>query len=345
LLSGAYKNSGDFLIVQRSKELLKYVYPDLEITEYERRLDLSDKLNEINKSDCLILAGGPAYVEHVYPTIPLFSHLDEIKIPIFALGLGWRGNFHNNKYNYKFTENMLKIFKKINENFLLGCRDLNSVDVLRNNGIQNSIMTGCPAWYHIPSMNENRISTEVKKICISDPADVKNMDTALNLIKWLKLHYPNVNIQFIFHRGTTQDQFTGEVQANHLKRLVKEVEAIDIKWIDISYGSEGFKIYDDCDLHIGFRVHAHIYMLSQRRATLLIEEDFRGDGVNKALGLRSIRANGENENYILKEVEDWIYYIENIGKLEFELAFSKMRYYFEHMIYHIKTIGEVMKNP
>ena len=32
LLSGAYINAGDFLIVDRTKKLLRYVYPDCEIT-------------------------------------------------------------------------------------------------------------------------------------------------------------------------------------------------------------------------------------------------------------------------------------------------------------------------
>lgn len=39
-------------------------------------------------------------------------------------------------------------------------------------------------------------------------------------------------------------------------------EKIGVKMIDISKSVDGLRIYDDCDLHIGFRVHAHIYNLS-----------------------------------------------------------------------------------
>lgn len=40
LLSGAYKNAGDFLIENRTKQLLNYVYPNCEINTYFRNKEL-----------------------------------------------------------------------------------------------------------------------------------------------------------------------------------------------------------------------------------------------------------------------------------------------------------------
>lgn len=57
---------------------------------------------------------------------------------------------------------------------------------------------------------------------------------------------------------------------------------------DISGSADGFLIYDNCDLHVGFRVHAHIYNLSKRNKTLLLNEDFRGFAVNETLGFYQI---------------------------------------------------------
>ena len=86
ILSGAYVNAGDFLIVDRTIQLLKNVYPDCEIIIYERRKNLENDLKEINKSDALILAGGPAYLPNVYPeTIPLVDDLDRITTKIVAI--------------------------------------------------------------------------------------------------------------------------------------------------------------------------------------------------------------------------------------------------------------------
>lgn len=57
LLSGAYKNAGDYLIVHRCEALIKHIFPGCTITEYERRKSLDDKINELNKMDVLILGG------------------------------------------------------------------------------------------------------------------------------------------------------------------------------------------------------------------------------------------------------------------------------------------------
>ena len=58
LLSGAYKNAGDFLIVRRCKELLQAVIPNCEITEFARNKNLEDKIDAINKMDVLVLGGS-----------------------------------------------------------------------------------------------------------------------------------------------------------------------------------------------------------------------------------------------------------------------------------------------
>ena len=39
------------------------------------------------------------------------------------------------------------------------------------------------------------------------------------------------------------------------------------------------KFYEKMDFHIGYRVHAHLYFLSRRVPTVLINEDGRGTGM------------------------------------------------------------------
>lgn len=47
LMSGAIKNAGDFLIAERSKQLLHQVYPSAEIVTKEMRRDLIADLDEV----------------------------------------------------------------------------------------------------------------------------------------------------------------------------------------------------------------------------------------------------------------------------------------------------------
>jgi hypothetical protein len=47
------------------------------------------------------------------------------------------------------------------------------------------------------------------------------------------------------------------------------------------------------DFHIGYRVHSHIFSLSQRKASILIAEDSRGVGQVAAMGGTALSAHDD----------------------------------------------------
>lgn len=299
LLTGAYKNAGDFLIVDRCKKLLRYVYPDCNIVEYERRKPLNDYLETINRSDCLILAGGPAYQRNIYPqSIPLVDDLSLIKVPIFGIGLGWKGETNSNTvlYNYRFSEKTLSLLNRMQKDSIaLPCRDWYSVRALKINGIQNVVMTGCPAWYNIDFLNNVSVDNDHIEnngvIAISDPAYACNFDLVSVVIDELNKRYPQSKKVFLFHRGVGVDKDTPESLGIMQQKLYEKIatDYPNVEIVDASRGIEKLSIYEKCDLHIGFRVHAHIYNLSMGTHSLLIEEDARGAGVNEIFGLPSVK--------------------------------------------------------
>lgn len=368
VLSGAYINAGDFLIVNRSIKLLKNIYKDCEIKTFERRKPLDQYIDEINKTDALIMAGGPAYMPNVYPDIiPLVENLEDIKTKIVPIGLGWCGEYVNNNYiynDYKFTEDTKKLLKRLSkDNENLSCRDWYTARVLKANGFKNVIMTGCPAWYDLNCINLCKIKKETnipfKKICVSDPAKTQNAVQAIKLVKYLKEKFKDAEIIFVFHRRDAKKIESNVKSENTYDTIKRVMEAIGVKTIDISGSSEAFSVYDNCDLHIGFRVHAHIYNLSIRNISLLIEEDGRGAGVNQALGLNSIRAyrdknqfdskiltkfnnfvsrNKENNEYLINNIDDQFDILFNSKFIQYDMAFSYMNLYFEQMKKYIIQI-------
>lgn len=121
---------------------------------------------------------------------------------------------------------------------------------------------------------------------------------------------------------------------------------------------------------MGYRVHAHIYNLSERRRTVLIEEDGRGTGVDDTLGLRGLKAFapylhlkpvigskgrlaqfagrvlnrihkrwGRNPD-LLAELEDYLDELEANDYKQMEWAFERMQYYYQSMQAHL---GELKK--
>ena len=61
------------------------------------------------------------------------------------------------------------------------------------------------------------------------------------------------------------------------------------------------ELYLNCDLHIGYRVHAHLFCLSQRIPSILVSEDYRGVGQNLSLGMPDLRIDQNGDISKLKE--------------------------------------------
>ena len=120
-------------------------------------------------------------------------------------------------------------------------------------------------------------------------------------------------------------------------------------------------------LHVGMRVHAHIYNLSIRNPSLLLEEDGRGAGVNDALGLARLKIFNSVDVYggqacclkrltygfmaryiprlkrnrwVLKELKDELLNMQHDEFRRIRQAFAKQKDYFEVMCQHIATFNK-----
>ena len=362
-LHGAIKNAGDFLISYRSQSLVKALIPGCELIpvwEGEKETTIRKHLSNVNG---IIFGGGPFFTHHIHPgDIPFVADLNSIDLPMINIGGGWYGkdNRYESVVNYSLDEGSIQLLKKIEES--CGClsyRDWFTVNMLKEKGF-NAEMHGCPAWYDLDNVDVDRLRDMkgISKICISDPAEIKNYEAARNLISILKKRYPDAEIQFVFHRGTWEAE-EGQLGEKRKAAILSTLEENNISWKDISGGYEGFSVYDSCDLHIGFRVHAHIYNLSKRNRTILLEEDGRGAGVNHALGLPNIHVYDEKRQYktdFIRKVEnrlkpvvnDFIAQevLKNIERAEYtewseyNLAFKRMQFYYKKLSAHINKIRE-----
>ena len=355
-LSGAYKNAGDFLIEKRAIAILNYVHKDIIVKRYLRS-DLISKYDEINRTDAIVIGGGPLYAHNIGSAIPLEICLKKITKPIMIFGCGWYGTYgsHSLAANYKFTQKSFEFLKKVDtDGFGLGCRDIHTVNALKSNGFENVVMTGCPAWYNLAYIDETKfrqgLSLTPNSIIISDPALPQNYDKAVELTEYIRERYPQASIKYALHRGMNLND-------SSFQRYYKSITNIaGVEICDISDSADGFHLYDNCDLHIGFRVHAHIYNLSIRNKTILIEEDGRGAGVNETLGLLQIKAYSDQLMYelygkisrrinafsldynILQEVATYLELLDNTGNMYLENAFRLQKAHFKTMCKFIEKL-------
>jgi len=295
LLSGAKKNIGDFLITDRVRALLSHVLGD-EILWLPNWQPLDGHEEEIAAARAVVVAGGPGYRPGMYGSVyPLFSDpgtLPRLGVPVRFLGLGWKGDPGDdfNLERYRFTERTLALVRALGDRGRYSARDHLSLEVLRRNGI-DGVMTGCPVWYHLDSLGTPlRIPSEVRRVVFTPPEQEVFHQQSREILYGLRAMLPAAEIVVAFHRGIAADAQTPPAAAALLARYAAFARDLGCRVEDVSYDLERIAFYNDCDLHVGYRLHGHLYFLSRRLPSILLEEDGRGRGATEALGAPGVRA-------------------------------------------------------
>lgn len=296
VLSGAIKNVGDFLITDQCKKLIKQFKPDVRFIQVGRGESLDNRLYEVNNADAIIILGGPGYIPQMYPNVyKLVANLERLKPPIIPMGVGW--NMYPGDYkslqSFVFDKSSLALLHKIAKSApYVGCRDFYSYSILKRHGVSNALVTGCPALYNLDYIGQPiRIPKQVKTLAFTPGQDIRYSTQTIGVMKVLRKSFPNTRIICAFHRGLAKvDTHTDLVDAHNTNTIAQEAIALDMETIDLSYNLEKMKIYDGIDLHVGYRVHAHIYFLSMRRPSLLIHEDGRGKSISETIGVYGVDA-------------------------------------------------------
>ncbi len=211
------------------------------------------------------------------------------------LGLGWKGypGDEQSVASYRFTASSLDALRWMSgRTAALGCRDHISVRVLRAAGIDNAAMNGCATWYDIESLGApSHLPGELRKIVFTPAQRDVYAEQSVLLAQALRKRFPQARLIAAFHRGRGEvDAFTGADDAANTSRIDASLRDAGLEIADLAGSADTFAVYDDADLHVGYRVHAHLYCSSKRRPSILIHEDGRGRGATEALGTLGIDA-------------------------------------------------------
>lgn len=316
ILTGAYKNIGDHLIGYRAKELLRK-YVDEDILELDRRENLDDYLDKINNSKALILCGGPAYNEKIYPNIyKMCKNLDDIKVPIIPFGLGLSKSDININ-NFLFTEESKRFITRVHKNIKFSsCRDNMTKKMLASININNVEMTGCPVWYDLDSIGKSfKKDNKLKKIVFTTPAHPLRLIQTLRLMLVTKKNFPSAKVYCSFHRGLFHESLLKLHYSLSYMIMALFAKILGFENVDVSKELSDLNFYKKCDFHLGYRVHAHLFFLSNRIPSILINEDIRGRGMSESLPLEVFNF---NDNNLLNKVENFITTMKNDNFLAYD---------------------------
>ena len=302
-LTGGKNNAGDFLIKYRAFNLFKKFRKDRAIIDFNEWEPIDDeKLKIINNSKALILLGGPGILPHMYPnTYPLRENLNDIKVPVIMMGLGWKdpkGDWENT-HNIHFDDSTKELLNKINKSgYLSSVRDYHTLNTLQLHNYKNVLMTGCPAYYVLEKIEQSpEMLKKVKKVAFSLGVSFvlsKSMEKQMKkLILSLKKIYTEQKSEFevVFHHSLKEkniQEIYGKGSLSFYKKhqeFYEWLESNDIISKDISGSADNLMAYySQIDIHIGYRVHAHIFMNSISKFSILISEDGRAKAVRNVIG-------------------------------------------------------------
>jgi hypothetical protein len=302
MLTSPYTNAGDFLIFKRAQRLLESQGKEVCIeTVHETRKDQFDlSVKDINGYSGVVTGGGGAqFVEEYILKTFVYSNLDEIKVPIHYMGTGLYGRTgdESHVYQIKYSEAVRDYFRKILQRGGSVCaRDFTVASILKHNDINGYDITGCPAWFDLRNVGtcnvKKTVLEDVQRIVVSNQGITKKSSEqeekalqTIELLKYLKNKFNNPEITVTFNNGIDT-----KYSSKHNRMVQEFALSSNMECLDISGSADGFAVIDEADIHIGYRLHSHIYSLSVRVPSILIEEDLRGYGFNDTLGLPHLTA-------------------------------------------------------
>jgi hypothetical protein len=285
-LHGAKKNAGDYLIRERGIAIVRHLRPQQEIVVHDRWRPLPREA--LDRADAIVLGGGPGLATNFYPGIfPLVPDLESVKTPIFPLALGWSGRPAKHPERFRFDEPSLAALRSIHERIgWSGVRDDLSLQVVRDAEVGEARRTGCFAWYDLSRLGEPLHRPErVRSLVFTPPAFPTRKESldSLALLRLLRSRYRHAERFCVFHRGIRPGTGTPLHETVKNSGIAALARALGYRIVDASHRLEALEFYGDSDLHVGYRVHAHLLFLSQRRPSVLISQDGRGAGQSRTL--------------------------------------------------------------
>jgi len=292
-------NVGDQLIVESAKNLIKHIKGNIDFLEFFREDDLTEHLDQINKTKAIIMPHFGLRDPDMHPrTYHLTKDLKQIKIPLIPIGVGWKGfpGDHETLKTLRYSKNTTKFLKYIsNQVDVLLCREDYTCQILANHGIKNTVMGGDCAWYNIENIGKQMKRPEsIDKLVFTTPYLPLYLDQAKKIINMLAKLFPKTTKYCSLHAGLDVISTDKEL-ADYAKK-----QGFQIK--DVSNDIKKIGFYRDCDLHVGYRCHGHINFLQNRIPSILLHEDGRGVGFSHSFGVGGFDAFRRKPNSIFKTI-------------------------------------------
>ena len=163
------------------------------------------------------------------------------------------------------SESLLLLRRMDREAVFFTTRGYVTQSFCRRAGLENALFSGDIAFFNPPFYHhEFAALKDIRRILISDPHKPKlYMESLRSLLLEIRRVFPVAEIVLVQHGVSKAVEIFAQEYG------VKLFKAYEDK-----HG--GLNVYAGADMHVGFRVHAHVSALSRRVYSYLVEQDGRG---------------------------------------------------------------------
>lgn len=267
------RNVGDALISTATSEFLAHHDPEATIENIWRAATKEDARKAIHDSDhivfaCLTIRGN---MPKVYSFI---EDIIESGKPFSIIAAGTALEMSRNMLVQKdFTEEDKRIIRDVAAKAkVFSTRGFLTQRFLEDHNIRSAKYAGDVAFG--VSGKKFQKKSNIRKILVSDPHYAgRFLEAFQQLVKGLSDLFPDAEITCARHG----------VNGN----IEETCAALGIPVLPLYEGVDSLRhAYEECDLHVGFRLHGHVTALNCGKPSYLLEQDGRGADYGLSLGLR-----------------------------------------------------------
>lgn len=254
---------------------------------FSTRAPLSaEDIRTINQTNALIIAGANQLNDYytIVPggTLDLFK---QITVPIIPFGVGVRGVATDKSKMSEETKAMLReMHTRISQSSWRCFRTVAYLERELPELAGKFVMTGCPVIYDEPLLSGKPFTTTSNKIAITITERGDWWEREKTTVDFVVKRFPEAKLFLVLHQDYSDEsigekigRFFGQTQ-HTAPTFYRYAELLGITVVKPPDADACMKFYEDCDLHIGSRLHAHVYCLSRAKRSFLVPVDERSAG-------------------------------------------------------------------
>jgi hypothetical protein len=243
-------------------------------------------IERINQTSCVILAGADQLCDD-FCIVPGMTPqcLDRIKVPVIPMGVGARGHGSRMRGMSALTKRLMRM---IHERITYSSwRCARTVEYLLANvpEIESKVlMTACPVQYQEPLMAGAPFTTPARRIAVTVTDRGKFWERDLSILRFVAAEFPNAQRTLALHQDYTG--VAPRFKLKHLWSRPRHADELHAAAAALGYGrfhsespEDFFAFYSTIDGHFGSRLHAHLYLLGQGKASYVVRVDDRAGGI------------------------------------------------------------------